>query len=170
MPWQASIPEISAAVALPLIESDAMIVPESADQRGVLAALCQYVSTQQPEIAVLYLFGSRAKRTDRPGSDWDFGVVSVRGMPSDPWWLPQLTVDLAQLVGSNRVDVVLLDAAAASLAFAVIRDGIVVFERSTGDAIRFRVKAVAQYLDTAPLRSARFAFLTAPETWESRRG
>ena len=106
---------------------------------------------RHPGVLVAYLFGSTARGTARPLSDVDVAVLLADGV--DPLH-ERLTLmaEIASAIGSDEVDVVVLNDAPVALAYRVLRDGILL--RSTDDLarIRHRVTVVDRYLDMEPFR------------------
>jgi predicted nucleotidyltransferase len=99
-----------------------------------------------PELSLLVLFGSRARGSDRPSSDWDFGYVASRGF--DPDHLLGVLVDT---LNSDRIDLVDLRRAGAPLRYRAARDGRVVAEAENGEFARFWLDAVSFWCDVQPL-------------------
>jgi hypothetical protein len=77
-----------------------------------------------PGIAVLVLFGSRARGTARPDSDLDVAVLTA-GLEAAARWQLRLTLAarLAPLTSSGRVDVVVIEEAPELLRHRIMRDG-----------------------------------------------
>jgi predicted nucleotidyltransferase len=89
-------------------------------------------------VRVALLFGSHARGKARPGSDVDVAIV---GAQVD---VPALSARLSERLGAE-VDVVRLDdEAGVPLLEAVLRDGIVAYEASRGDAAAWRSRVLAQ--------------------------
>lgn len=95
-----------------------------------------------PELVVLH--GSRARGDGHPGSDWDLGVLG----PVD---LVGLTSAVAEIVGSDAVDVVDLRTASALLRYRAARDGVPLIERPAGAFADFQVEAATFWCDVEPV-------------------
>ena len=80
----------------------------------------------------LMLFGSRARATAGPESDWDFGYLADKGFDSDPLYL-----ELVLLLKTDKVDLVDLSKANASLRFRATQDGKLIVENRSGTYFRF---------------------------------
>jgi predicted nucleotidyltransferase len=101
-----------------------------------------------PPLRLALLFGSAARGSLRPDSDIDVGIVPVD---------PELTLadeirlqrDLEKACGRD-VDLVRLDRASTFLLGEVARDGRLVLERAPGEFVRFRARALGEWLDFAP--------------------
>ncbi len=107
-----------------------------------------------PGLALLVLFGSRARGTAAEGSDWDFGYLAQGRI--DP---AALLAALVLVLGTDRVDLVDLSTASGLLRYRAARDGELVWGDS--DAFeRFWLDAVHFWCDTEPvLRPAYEALL-----------
>ena len=99
----------------------------------------------ETDVAVAYLFGSRARGTARPDSDYDVAVLF--SAPPDH----RRTLELAADLGP-RVDLVDLGEAPIPLAYRVVRDGILLVSRDDHARIDHRVRTIDRYLDMAPMR------------------
>ena len=103
-----------------------------------------------PDIAYALLFGSGARGTLSPTSDVDVAVELRRGAPHDTATLGQMATRLESATG-RRVDLVLMDEAAAPLAYRIFRDGRVVLERDHAALVARKAQAILQYLDFKPV-------------------
>jgi predicted nucleotidyltransferase len=120
----------------------------------------QDVLARHPAVAVAYLFGSRARGRTSPLSDIDVAVLLDRAFVGDRFALQlELAGSIAAAVGSDAVDVVLLDDAPPSLAYRVLRDGRVILCRDELLRVRHRLRAIDEYLDTELLRRRNRAIL-----------
>ncbi len=110
------------------------------DREGVVAAM---------------LIGSQARGSAGPLSDIDVGVWHEPGL--DPKALFKLRFELtdaaARALGTDEVDVVLLNGATPLMRHRAIRDARRLVERDPKARVRLEARAVLDYLDTAPLRA-----------------
>jgi hypothetical protein len=60
--------------------------------------------------------------------------------------------EAARALHSDEVDLVILNDAPPLLSHRVLRDGLLLLERSRTERVRFETRAVLEYLDTKPLR------------------
>jgi predicted nucleotidyltransferase len=97
-------------------------------------------------LAVLMLFGSRARCDAYPGSDWDLGYLATDALDVDAW-----LGTLVELVGSDRVDLVDLRRASGLLRYRAARDGRLVYEARPGLGERFCLEAAQFWCDAAPV-------------------
>jgi predicted nucleotidyltransferase len=128
---RSSVPQLDAAARQRLIQA--------LDREHVIAA---------------YLFGSHARGSAGPLSDFDIAVLHVPGItPSDAF---ALRLDLASAAGkalaTGEVDVVLVNNASPLLRHRVIRDGILLLDNDSPTRIAFQANALRDYLDTQSLR------------------
>ena len=112
---------------------------------SVLEAL-HAVAAQHRELTLLVLFGSRARGEGSPNADWDFGFLANGPLDS-----LQLMAALAEVVGSERLDLVNLARASGLLRYRTARDGMVVYEAQAGIFDRFRFEAARFWCDAEPV-------------------
>ena len=125
--------------------------PEDLDDR--IDALARAWSGD-PDLAAIYLFGSRAGGRGRPRSDVDLAVVLREGLDAAARWQKRLTLisDACQRLGTDAVDLIVLEDAPAPLGHRVLKGG-----RLLRDPLPRRRADVAErilrcYLDEAYLR------------------
>lgn len=106
----------------------------------------QRAASRHPALTLLVLFGSRARDDAQSSSDWDFAYATAQ--PVDAL---ALRADLAEALGTDRVDIVALDRASALVRYRVARDGVPLFERRGDEFARFWLSAVEFWCDVAPL-------------------
>ena len=101
-----------------------------------------------PGIAVLVVFGSRARGTPRPDSDLDVAVLPESADSRDRWHLQaKIAVALADLAPEGRVDVVLLDEADNDLRQAIMESGRVLRGGDLEAWKELRVRTMREYGD-----------------------
>lgn len=109
-----------------------------------------------PEVVAVYLFGSVARETRRKLSDVDIAVLTRGARASRSRRAARsLTVYVqaaCDALGTDRVDVVLLDRAPIVLRHEVFREGKPLLVRDPEALSRFRLESSRVYLDTIPLR------------------
>ena len=96
-------------------------------------------------VILAYLHGSVATNTERNDSDVDIAVLFDKS-PQDP-------IEATALVGQTfhgfvpqrEIDVAILNDASPLLKQAVASRGIVLYERSSDDALRFQMRAMHEY-------------------------
>jgi uncharacterized protein len=110
-------------------------------RRSILAAV-----SRTEGLALLVLFGSRARGDHRADSDWDFGHLGS----------PSLDVDgvlamLVMSVGSDRIDLVDLARAGGQLRFRAAADGVPLFAAGPHEFPKFWFEAVSFWCDMQPV-------------------
>ena len=123
---------------------------ESVD-RQLLARLARALSPRE-EILEAYLFGSRARGHARRDSDVDVAVYVDETRARDGVWgyQAELTADLMVALGTNDVDVVVLNRASIVLYHRVLRDGVRVLSRDLRATTTRAGQALSRYFDFLP--------------------
>ena len=120
--------------------------------RGVLQELLADGLRGIPNLCAAYLFGSRARGTQRPGSDVDVGIW----LRKTPVTLDEYPLELAgaleQKLGQG-VDLVVMNGAPSDLVHRILRDGILVLEKDRAARIAFEMQARSDFFDMAPIRA-----------------
>lgn len=102
-----------------------------------------------PGIAVLVVFGSRARGDHRPGSDLDVAVLPEMPEPRARWRLQTgVAAALADLAPEGRVDVVFLDEVPVTLRQSVMEHGRVLINRDPEAWKELRVRTMREYGDS----------------------
>jgi predicted nucleotidyltransferase len=112
-----------------------------------LHRLIRYLSGAE-EILLAYLFGSQADGTAGPQSDYDIALL-VR-QPSLALQA-RLVHEIGIILGTDWVDVVLLNRAPVELAYAVIVQGQLLYQRSVAERVEFEAKVLSLYGDYLPV-------------------
>lgn len=112
-----------------------------------LEALAAYFALHE-EVLLAYLFGSRLTANIGPQSDYDIGLL-VRS-PS-LGLMARLAHEIGAILETDRVDVVLLNQAPVELAYAVIAQGRLLYERSLADRVEFEARIMSLYGDYLPI-------------------
>lgn len=137
-------------------ETDAGIAnPEPADCedpafRRAVAALAEDL-----RVLAVYAFGSRARGEERPDSDFDLAILLGRDRADDLSLREELRLRARAVdaLGSDRIDVVVLDHARPELRYEIISTGERLFCRDPNVADRFEGRTALKYFDTAHLRA-----------------
>jgi uncharacterized protein len=107
---------------------------------------------QQRDVVVAYLFGSAARGQMTPMSDVDVAVL-LDAPPDNEFLIErqlELLTDLERMV-EPELQIVLLNHAPPLLAYEVIREGVLLHERSSGERVAFQVRAMKEYFDIQPM-------------------
>ena len=104
------------------------------------------------EVLEAYLFGSRASGRAQAHSDMDIAVfVDERALPrQDYGYAAQLTTHLMAALGSNEIDVVVLNRAPPILYHRVLRDGRRILARDLRATTTREGYALSRYCDFVP--------------------
>ena len=110
------------------------------------------VLSARGEILEAYLFGSRARGAGQAHSDIDIAVFvdEERIEPTVFGYRSELTAALMSDLGTNRVDVVILNSASPLLYHRVLRDGSRLFARDLRATTVREGRALSRYCDFAP--------------------
>jgi len=115
------------------------------------------------EISLIYLFGSQVTGHLGPMSDYDLGVLTDRGA-DDEQMRARLTHEVTLAVQTDRVDVVLLNHAPIELAYTVIAQGKVIYQRDLATRVEYEAQVLSRYGDYLPvLRAQRDDILRGDE-------
>lgn len=102
-------------------------------------------------LVAVYLYGSRARGTERAGSDVDLGLLFAeepREVIGGPRFQVEERVEKALRL---PVQTVTLNTAPPDLVHRVLRDGVLVLEADRSARIRFEIAARNQYFDLLPI-------------------
>jgi predicted nucleotidyltransferase len=114
-------------------------------------------------VRLVYLFGSQVEGSPGPMSDYDLGVLLDPAIDGPPVQA-RLAHELACALGTDRVDVVLLDRAPIELAYAIIAQGQALFERDVATRVEYEAQVLSRYGDYLPvLRAQRDDILRGDE-------
>lgn len=105
------------------------------------------------DIDLVYLYGSQCTGEVGPMSDYDLGLLVRREAEPEPVY-EQFTYALAQTLGADRVDVVLLNRAPIELAYAIIAQGSVLYERDVATRVEYEADVMSRYGDYLPVLRA----------------
>src|SRR5262245_30954977 len=107
-----------------------------------------------PDVAAIYLFGSRASGRGGPWSDVDLAVVLREGLDASARWQKRLSLlgDACQRLGTDAVDLVILEEAPAPLGHRVLKRGRLLRDSSPTRRVDVTERILARYLDEAYLR------------------
>ena len=119
--------------------------------RQLLARLARALSPRDESLEA-YLFGSRARGRARRDSDIDVAVYVDEARARDGVWgyRAELTTDLMVALGTNDIDVVLLNHAPILLYHRVLRDGVRVLSRDLRATTTRAGQALSRYFDFLP--------------------
>jgi predicted nucleotidyltransferase len=125
---------------------------ERVNADGKLLARLTSALEGRKEILEAYLFGSHARGQAQPHSDIDVAVYIDEALADDGAWgyQAQLTTDLMVVLGTNHVDVVVLNRASILLYHRVLRDGVRFLSRDLRATTTRAGQALSRYFDFLP--------------------
>ena len=104
-------------------------------------------------VSLVYLFGSQVEGRLGPMSDFDLAVLVDRTADGRRIQA-HLAYELARAVQTDRIDVVLLNRAPVELAYAIIAQGQVLYERDTATRVEYEANVMSRYGDLLPVLRA----------------
>jgi len=104
------------------------------------------------EVLEAYVFGSWTRGEDQPHSDIDIAVYIDQAGLSDRGfgYRAELTSELMRALGTDRVDLVILNAAPPVLYHRVLRDGVRILSRDLRKTTVREGRALSRYCDYVP--------------------
>ena len=123
---------------------------ENVDRR-IVDRLSEALAPRE-EILEAYLFGSHARGKARSDSDVDVAVYIDEALADNGNWgyRAELTTDLMVALGTNDVDVVVLNKAPILLCHRVLRDGVRFLSRDLRATTTRAGQALSRYFDFLP--------------------
>lgn len=130
---------------------------QSTIQSTIQSAIYQLVSTF-PRLSLIYLFGSQVDGKLGRLSDYDFAMLMDHGT-TEGNVQAQLTHLLHMGLGGAQVDVVLLNQAPIELAYGVIAQGELLYQRALFTRVEYEAYVMSRYGDYLPVLRAQRAEL-----------
>ena len=106
-------------------------------------------STENHQIELAYLFGSRGTGEGGPLSDYDIAVLYSKICTAEETY--ELAHELAKLLMTDRVDLVVLNRAPIELRYSVIVTGTVIYEVNVLTRVEFEAHTLSCYGDYLPI-------------------
>jgi predicted nucleotidyltransferase len=129
---------------------------------------------QVPYLKLLVLFGSRAREDNQESSDWDFAMLfdeDLRKQYESGGWDSYRSLTILQNLldlSDNEMDWVDLKNASEITAHCIARDGLVLYESTTGCSVAFRQTALKSQVELKLYRqSIRAKVHEALERWRA---
>jgi predicted nucleotidyltransferase len=122
------------------------------DEPLILGRRIAAVLSQREEVLDAYLFGSCARKDAQVHSDIDVAVYVDRdsARESGYGYRAELAAHLMSALGTNRVDLVVLNSAPPMLYHRVLRDGIRILTRNLTQTTTREGQALSRYCDYVP--------------------
>ena len=115
------------------------------DDAPTRAALARRAAAAQG-LSLLVLFGSRARGDAGREADWDLGYLAQA-----PFDVEGFRADVAEVVQTDRLDLVDLTRASGLLRFRAARDGVLIYETRPDSFEDFQVEATQFWCDVEPV-------------------
>jgi hypothetical protein len=118
--------------------------------------------SSDPDVAAVYVFGSRGEGRGGPRSDVDLAVVLREATTPGTRWRKRLALvgDAVGRLRTDAVDLVILEDAPVVLAHRVLSRGRLIGEGDPRRRAAVAERVMRRYLDEAPLRAVLDAALT----------
>jgi predicted nucleotidyltransferase len=103
-----------------------------------------------PIVELAYLFGSQVRGTTGPISDIDLGVLfadKVNTLSASS----KLAYELQKALQSQQIDIVALRDVPIELAYAIIAEGICIYQRDNTTRVEFEAHVLSRYGDYLPV-------------------
>jgi predicted nucleotidyltransferase len=101
------------------------------------------------DVVLAYLFGSRARGRAGAQSDYDIAVLASHAVSLAQRL--ELASRLSATLGGAAVDLVLLNEAPVDLAYAVLAEGQLLFERTCAERVEYEANILSRYSDMLPI-------------------
>ena len=101
-------------------------------------------------VRLAYLFGSRVESNLGPMSDFDVAVLVDRSADGSRL-RARVAHELARVLGTDRIDVVLLNRASIELAYAIVAQGKVLYEEDVATRVEYEATVLSRYGDFLPV-------------------
>lgn len=127
--------------------------PLPADLDSRIRALAE-AWAEDPDIAAIYLFGSRAGSHPGPRSDVDIAIVLREGLGDGARWRKRLdlTADACHRLATDAVDLIVLEDAPTVIGHRVLAHGVLLADPKPRRRVQVVERILRQYLDEAYLR------------------
>ncbi len=125
---------------------------------SVLGGIIRAALAADDAIAAVYLFGSHARGTATKLSDVDIALLLDAVVDKSSYFPLRLeyTARMVDLLGSERVEVVVLNEVPLHLAYEIISRGTLLVERNRRYRTAFEADRIGRFLDFKPFLAAQF--------------
>lgn len=115
---------------------------------NILARKIVHILSSEPKVKLAYLFGSRARGTTGPMSDYDFAVYIDEPRDRKRFEIKlDITTKLSRFLKTDDVDVVSIsDAKSPELKYAIIKEGKLLYEKEPFKVI-VEPRIMSEYFD-----------------------
>lgn len=116
---------------------------DSNTQKNIL--YLKQIADSYPEILAVYLFGSQAKCKTGPLSDIDIGILPASEITADKQL--QLEAEICGALKTDAVDIVFLNKIPLEERYAIIKDGVCLYNKDNVKLAEIIYYMISQYLD-----------------------
>jgi uncharacterized protein len=119
-------------------------------EKSEITERSRVILAQTSNVSLAYLFGSQVEENTGPMSDIDLAIL-FEDQEDTLGARSRLAHELGKALGTNRIDVVSLGEAPGELAYAVISQGICIYERDLATRVEFEARVMSLYGDYLPV-------------------
>lgn len=142
-------------------------VEKIAKEQPAIAKSLRHVIAGHPNIVLAYLFGSQVQGNVGRLSDVDIAFLLDKS--DEPKTVHrELHSSVASAISRERIDLVFLDKVPLELAFAIIADGELIYERDAFERVEYEAKIMSLYCDYLPVLRGHRADILSGEEYETR--
>src|SRR3989339_1518910 len=118
-------------------------------QQTISQKILAKIFKKYPQIISAYIFGSRARGTTSPISDYDFAVDFEKDIDHKTYIniKLQLIKDLSKTLKTDKIDLVIINEAPILLQHRILKDRKVLFCKSPLKRLRNEFKILTEYMD-----------------------
>lgn len=105
---------------------------------------------QKPEVKVVYLFGSMAKRKENKSSDIDIAVLLDENFAAQEisyTYRPTVITDLIGVLKTEKLDLIILNESPLLLCFRTVQEGLILYSSDETQRVRFETRIMSRYFD-----------------------
>jgi len=130
-----------------------MILTEKELKKRLANVVAEFAKRE--EISAFYLFGSYAAGCPKPTSDVDLAILlSVVDRETSLDKRLSLMAEIAMMIGTDNIDVLILNEAPAGLAYRVLQEGQLLYLKKgiEKQLVRFKARVFDRYCDYQPVQ------------------
>jgi predicted nucleotidyltransferase len=122
----------------------------------VIADKLSDILTDFATVSLVYLFGSQVDGRVDAMSDYDLAILTDP-IEDNVTIQARFQHAIVQTIGTNKVDVVLLNHAPIDLAYHIISEGKLLYKRDLLTQVEFEAQVLSQYGDYLPVLRSQYA-------------
>jgi predicted nucleotidyltransferase len=128
-------------------------IQNTGGKSSLIVEALRQVLADRPKVSLAYLFGSQVRGDVGPMSDIDIALL-LDDADETGTIRSNLRASLAAALDRERVDVVFLNRAPVELAYAIIVEGELLYERDAATRVEYEAKIMSLYCDFLPVLRA----------------